>query len=106
MIQIYKNLLRHYGQQDWWPAETPFEVMVGAILTQNTAWPNVEKAINSLNRSQMLTPEAIVRGDIANLAEALKPSGYFNIKAERLRNYCYWYLERGGLEKLSQFETE
>ena len=102
---IYEAFFKHYGEQQWWPADSPFEVMVGAILTQNTVWHNVEKAIDNLKRSQMLTPESIIKGDISKLAKQLKPSGYFNIKAKRLRNYCLWYLEQGRLEKLAQLNT-
>ncbi|MCW8888682.1 MAG: endonuclease III domain-containing protein, partial [Gammaproteobacteria bacterium] len=74
---IYELLLIHYGYQQWWPAETPFEVMVGAILGQNTAWENVEKAITNLKRSNLLTAESIVAGDISELALQIRPSGYF-----------------------------
>ncbi len=57
--EIYQTLLKTYGKQNWWPAETPFEVCVGAVLTQNTNWKNVEKAIENLKRENLITPEAI-----------------------------------------------
>ncbi len=104
--QIYKSLLKHYGQQQWWPAETPFEVMVGAILTQNTSWSGVERAIANLKQERMLSPEAIIAADIEELAEQIKPSGYFNIKAKRLSNYCNWYLQEGELKTLSTLATD
>ncbi len=104
--QIYKILLKHYGQQQWWPADTPFEVMVGAILTQNTSWGGVEKAIINLEQTHLLSPEAIVNAEIEALALQLKPSGYFNIKAKRLRNYCNWYLDEGGLSGLATLATD
>ena len=103
---IHEKLLSHYGEQHWWPAATPFEVMVGAILTQNTSWSGVEKAIENLQRTHMLSPRAIIEAAIDELAEQLKPSGYFNIKAQRLSNYCRWYLEQGELDGLKQLSTE
>lgn len=106
LAQIYEALFDHYGQQHWWPAATPFEVMVGAILTQNTSWSGVEQAIANLQRTHMLSPEAINSAVIDELAVQLKPSGYFNIKAQRLRNYCHWYLEQGELDGLKQLSTE
>lgn len=103
---IYEALLEHYGRQHWWPAKTPFEVMVGSILTQNTSWLGVERAIENLQRAALLSPEAITGCAIGELATLLKPSGYFNIKAQRLRNYCLWYLEQGELDGLEQLSTE
>lgn len=103
--QVYKRFLNRYGPQHWWPAETPFEVMVGAVLTQNTSWTNVERAIVNLKQSGALDPDTIVRAEHAKLADWLRPSGYFNIKAKRLRNYCAWYLEQGGFEELDRLET-
>jgi endonuclease-3 related protein len=105
ITDLYQTLYARYGAQRWWPAETPFEVMVGAILTQNAAWQNVERAINNLKQSRLLTPEAILSADISSLAERLRPSGYFNIKAARLRNYCRWYLDQGGMGPLQQLDT-
>ena len=104
--QVFNKLSRHYGPQHWWPAETPFEVMVGAILTQNTAWTNVEKAIINLKHNDSLSAEVIVATSPKKLAQWLKPSGYFNIKARRLRNYCDWYLAHGGYKKLKTWPTE
>jgi len=102
---IYKKLLKYYGHQHWWPAETPFGVMVGAILTQNTAWTNVEHAITRLESRLCLTPQAILDAPLPQLAECLKPSGYFNIKAQRLRNYCQWYIDAGEFFQLSRTDT-
>lgn len=106
LLNIYKRLLAHYGGQSWWPAETPFEVMVGAILTQNTSWQGVEKAIENLKQVKLLAADAIVNSNRDTLAEQLKPSGYFNIKAQRLINYCHWYIEQNGLEGLQLLETK
>lgn len=103
--QVYQALFRAYGPQHWWPGETPFEVMVGAVLTQNTAWSNVEKAIANLRDNAALDPAAIAASGQDTLAGWLKPSGYFNIKARRLQNFCRWYLDAGGLEQLQQLDT-
>ena len=104
--EVYRKLFKHYGPQHWWPAETPFEVMVGAVLTQNTAWTNVERAIENLKQNHCLTPESILDAGINNLAEWLRPSGYFNIKAKRLRNYCQWYVGSGQFDVLDRWNTE
>ena len=104
--RVFEALLTAYGPQYWWPAETPFEVMVGAILTQNTAWQNVERAIANLRDNRALDARVILYCPTAVLAEWLRPSGYFNIKAARLQNFCRWYLARGGLSALQQWPTE
>jgi endonuclease-3 related protein len=89
---LYRRLFDHYGPQDWWPAETPFEVMVGAVLTQNTAWVNVEQAIENLRRADLLDPAAIAALAPERLARQLRPAGYFNVKAKRLQALCRWLL--------------
>jgi len=104
--KIYNSLYRNHGPQDWWPGETPFEIMVGAVLTQNTAWLNVERAINNLLDANALSPEAILKAHPKRLASWLKPSGYFNIKAKRLKNYCRWYLQHGAYQALSAWPTD
>ena len=86
-LDIYTSLLKHFGPQHWWPGETPFEVIIGAILTQNTSWDNVEKAIASLKASGKFTPEGLFRLPAEKLALLIKSSGYFNIKAKRLKNF-------------------
>ncbi len=102
---IYQGLYEGYGPQYWWPASSNFEVMVGAILTQNTAWLNVEKAIRNLKRAKVLSHRALLTIEEKELAELLKPSGYFNIKARRLKNYCQWYQERGSYRQLNRLNT-
>ncbi len=102
---VYRELLAAYGPQGWWPSDGPFEVMVGAVLTQNTAWVNVERAIENLKRAGALSARAIVDLPEARLAALLRPSGYFNVKARRLRAFCAWYLEAGGLERLGRLQT-
>jgi len=105
LAKVYKKLRKYYGCQHWWPADTPFEVMVGAILVQNTAWTNVERAIARLESRSCLTPQAILDAPLPQLAEWLKPSGYFNVKAQRLRNYCQWYVDAGEFSRLSFVDT-
>lgn len=85
--QAYQLLFDHFGPQKWWPGETPFEVMVGAILTQNTNWGNVEKAIKNLKKENLLNPKAIHSLCQPVLASLIRPAGYFNIKARRLKNF-------------------
>ena len=86
--EIFEWLYEAYGPQHWWPGDTPFEVMIGAILTQNTAWSNVEKAMDSLKAIDCLSPEAILALSHESLAGLLRPSGYFNVKARRLQGFC------------------
>ncbi|MDT8403727.1 endonuclease [Sulfuriflexus sp.] len=103
---VYQKLRNAYGPQQWWPAESRFEVMVGAILTQNTSWVNVEKAITNLKSASALSVEVILASSHEQLANWLKPSGYFNIKARRLRNFCQWYVEEGGYDLLKRLKTD
>jgi endonuclease-3 related protein len=77
----------HFGHQRWWPGETPFEVCVGAILTQNTAWSNVERAIANLKAAQVLAPRRLFALTEAELANLIRPAGYFNVKARRLQSF-------------------
>lgn len=102
---VFERLLTHHGPQHWWPGETPFEVMVGAVLTQNTAWKNVERAIANLKAAGMLTAEAIAGASPAELATLIRPSGCFNVKAARLQAFCRWYLQHGGLARLRRWPT-
>lgn len=103
---VYDALYAAYGPQRWWPADTPFEVMVGAILTQNTAWANVERALARLREHGALEASAILALSTQDLAEALRPSGYFNVKARRLSAFCAFFLEAGGLDALAGLETQ
>lgn len=94
--QLHDRLLAAYGPQHWWPADSPFEVAVGALLTQNTNWQNVEKAIGGLKKAGLLEPEAIIRADNKTLETAVRPSGFFRQKAARLRILCRFWLDAGG----------
>lgn len=102
---VYQTLHKAYGTQQWWPADSRFEIMVGAVLTQNTAWRNVELAIDNLKQASALSAEAILESSHEQLAAWIKPSGYFNIKAKRLRNFCQWYIEQGGYDALKHLGT-
>ena len=105
LLTVFDSLLSAYGPQYWWPGDTPFEIMVGAVLTQNTAWSNVEKAIANLASRDKLSPEAILAARRDHLANWLRPSGYFNVKAERLKNFSRCYVEAGGYDALSKLDT-
>ncbi len=88
LLEIYERLLAAFGPQGWWPAEDDFEMVVGAILTQSTSWVNVEKAIGSLKAAGMLDPVALASADERTLAGWIRPSGYFNAKARKLKAFC------------------
>lgn len=105
--RIYSILDGHYGDLNWWPGETPFEVVVGAILTQNTSWHNVTQAIRNLKEAGMLCPEIMIEAQTGEIAGLIRPSGYFNIKARRLKNFLmFLFSEFGGkLEKMFDTET-
>ena len=103
--QIYQRLLRAYGPQHWWPGETAFEVMLGAVLTQNTSWTNVERAIANLKQHHALSASKIVAMPHKQLARLLTPAGYFNVKATRLKNFCHWYADMGGQRRLQRLPT-
>lgn len=89
LLAIFDTLLSRYGPRCWWPAETPFEMMVGAILTQNTAWTNVEKAIASFG--DKLSPHYIAATDAAELAEIIRSTGYYNQKVIKLKALTAWF---------------
>ena len=87
LSKIYDGLLREFGPQHWWPGDSPFEIAVGAILTQNTNWGNVEKAIANLKRQDALSAKVIRGMQTRKLAALIRPAGYFNVKARRLRSF-------------------
>ncbi|MBI5182561.1 MAG: endonuclease III domain-containing protein [Nitrospirae bacterium] len=102
LLEIYKILYNQFGKQGWWPGETPFEVIVGAILTQNTAWGNVEKAIGNIKRGGHLSPKALHTLPLPKLAKLIRPSGYFNIKAKRLKEFMKFLFKEynGSLDRM------
>jgi endonuclease-3 related protein len=93
MLKLYKRLLRRYGRQGWWPAESPYEVVVGAVLTQNTSWRNVEKALANLKEEGDLNEDSILRMDIRKLERLIRPSGFYRQKAGRLKLATRKWLE-------------
>jgi len=99
LLEIFDTLLAAYGPRFWWPADSPFEVCVGAILTQNTNWGNVEKAIANLKREGLLSPVGLRDISTAQLAELIRPAGYFNVKSARLKDFIAWLFseQRGSL---------
>jgi endonuclease-3 related protein len=103
---LLRELHSGFGWQRWWPAHTPFEVIAGAILTQNTAWSNVERALANLRAIDALAPRRLIELDDAALLAAVRPSGYFNAKARKLREISRWYLDAGGLSALRERELE
>lgn len=100
--KLFDLLLREYGPQRWWPAEEPFEVAVGAVLTQNTSWANVEKAIAGLKSAGRLDPEWLAEAPLERIASLIRPAGCHNVKADRLRELCRFLIRHGGLEGLQR----
>jgi endonuclease-3 related protein len=103
--EFYRTLSAALGPMRWWPAKTPFEVIVGAILTQNTAWVNVERAIANLRREQMLAPRALERVPFARLARLVRSSGYFRQKAKKLKAFVRFLREDYGGSLARMFRT-
>jgi endonuclease III related protein len=106
--EYYDRGLRELGPQHWWPGETPFEVCVGAILTQNTAWTNVERAIANLKAKGLLDPFKLHALPAAELAQLIRPAGYFNIKTKRLKSFLKFLNDEygGDLERMKGERTE
>ncbi len=102
LTDIYHSLYKAFGPQHWWPADTPFEVAVGAILTQNTNWGNVEKAINNLKSQKTFNAKALHKMQKKQLAQLIKPAGYFNVKAKRLKEFLNFLTNhyKGSMKKM------
>lgn len=94
--EVFDRLFSAYGPQNWWPAESSFEVLVGAVLVQNTNWKNVERAIRNLKKAGYLEPEKLYHLPEEELAELIRPAGYFRVKARRLKNLLRLLLEKYG----------
>lgn len=103
--RVYQRLFDALGPQQWWPAETAFDVLVGAVLTQNAAWRNVEQAIDRLEAASLQTPEAILAAPLALLKDCLRPSGYYNVKTQRLRAACEAWVALGGEAHIREMDT-
>ena len=107
LTEIYDLLYERFGAQHWWPGQTTFEIVTGAILTQNTNWSNVEKAINNLKSADKLCAQKLHELDRDSLAQLIRPAGYYNIKAKRLKNFIDWLFEKhnGNLDELNALDT-
>ncbi len=104
LMDFFHKMYDHFGPLHWWPGDSPFEVMVGAILTQNTSWANVEKAIQNLKEKDLLDPYKILDLSYEELAALIRPSGFFNIKARRLKEFVYFFIHKynGSIEKMKE----
>ncbi len=105
---VYRMLFCFFGPQRWWPGKTPFEIAIGAILTQNTNWTNVERAIENLKRHGVLSPKALYRLSGANLASLVRPAGYYRVKARRIRCFLEFLFRHygGRMEDMAREETD
>ena len=109
LMEIHDLLYDRYGPQQWWPGDSRFEIIIGAILTQNTNWLNVEKAIANLKTANCLNVAKLADMEIDALAELIRPAGYYNIKAKRLKNFMEWlFADRfaGDLDVVAQMSTD
>ncbi|MDM7321836.1 MAG: endonuclease III domain-containing protein [Gammaproteobacteria bacterium] len=106
LLEAYHRLDEAWGPQHWWPGESVLEIMVGAVLTQNTAWSNVERAIANLKAAGALSMQALLALPLDELAALIRPAGYFNVKARRLRALLEWVSAAGGVEALSGWTDE
>ncbi|MEE8358378.1 MAG: endonuclease III domain-containing protein [Candidatus Hydrothermarchaeales archaeon] len=102
LMSIYDVLFEYFGEQDWWPGDTRFEVIVGAILTQNTAWQNVEVAIRNLKDAELLSPRGLLKVSDEELERCVRPAGYYRIKTKRLKSFINLLFDgfAGDLDKL------
>lgn len=103
---VFELLHGRYGNQQWWPAETAFEMMAGAILTQNTSWTGVESAIANLKQAGLLSPEKLAKAERVQIEALIRPSGYFRQKAARLAGFAGFLLDHGGIDRLKKREAD
>lgn len=96
LLTIYSSLYDHFGPQHWWPGDSPLEILVGAVLTQNTNWTNVSRAIDTLKQDNLLSFDALSEVPVEVLAEKIRSSGYYNLKAARLKNLLSFIKEKSG----------
>lgn len=107
--EAFDIMLTAFGHQHWWPGDCPWEIATGAVLTQNTNWVNVEKAIANLKFDALLAPQSMLTASHEQLAAAIRPSGYFNLKTKRLRALLTWWVEHvsdDGILKQTDISTE
>ena len=91
LLEIYYIFLYKYHFQNWWPAQSPFEIIIGSILTQNISWRNVEKAINNLKTKNLLHPEKLIKTPLNVVGNLIKPTGFYNQKAKKIMNFLYFF---------------
>jgi endonuclease-3 related protein len=103
--RILEQLLAVYGPQRWWPAESPFEVVVGALLVQNTAWTNASRAVERLKQERLLHPRALQRARLTKLARLVRVAGFHNVKSRRLKTLAAWVVGQGGMDALALRST-
>ena len=96
LSDIYRRLYRHFGHRNWWPGDSRLEICIGAVLTQNTNWGNVEKAISNLKAEGLIDRDRLLSLSTDRLAELIRPAGYYNVKAGRLRNLLIFLSGHGG----------
>ena len=108
IIKIYTTLYKSFGPQHWWPGETPFEIMIGAILTQNTNWKNVEKAISNIKNKDLLNPFKLNSISNNELQTLIKPSGFYRLKAKRLKNFLEYFIKdfNGSIENMKKLDRD
>jgi endonuclease III related protein len=101
-MDAYERMLAKFGPQHWWPGDSPFEIMVGAVLVQNTSWRNVEHAINNLRNAGVMETHSLYQVPAEELAELIRPAGYYQLKTKRLRNLLRFVIEQydGSLEAM------
>ncbi len=108
LLQLFNRMKSYFGSPNWWPGETPFEIMVGAILTQNTNWRNVEIAIKNLKEKGVLDPASILNMPMDELCYLIKPSGFYKQKAKRLKDFSRYIMENynGSIEAMGKKDLE
>ncbi|MBF0344100.1 MAG: endonuclease III domain-containing protein [Nitrospirae bacterium] len=108
LMRVYDTLYAAFGAQHWWPGDTPFEIALGAILTQNTNWENVRRAINNIKEADCLNAHKIHHMQQVDLAQLLRPSGYFNVKSRRVKSFIEFLMNNydGDVENMKAVETQ
>jgi len=108
LLEIYRLMFNRFGHRDWWPGDTPLEIIIGAILTQNTAWKNVEKAIRNLKEAKRLSLKGLREVSERELADVIRPSGYFNQKAKKIKAFLAFLDDRygGSITKMKRASLE
>jgi endonuclease-3 related protein len=106
LVRAYDRLFDAFGPQHWWPGDSPFEIIVGAVLVQNTSWRNVERAIQNLRDAAVMSPVAMYALPPEELAELIRPAGYYQVKTRRLRNLLQFVLDNFGGSLDEMFTTD